>query len=216
MSLLSSLLKIGGIAAAPFTGGASLLATGLGAVGDAASVLGKQQQGAAQGKASQAALQNDHDRNALQLYQDQQAAQNQAAQTDLQRQQFATGNRSTTAKQALIGALLGGGVTPTSLSGGKASGGLLASLNGNPDALAAMKALGSQGSTAQNTPLTFAGGQMVQAPTLTKLPQVDNGGLLSTLASIGQIAGSVSPYIKKKPAEDTYGLPGHIGYEGGD
>jgi hypothetical protein len=214
MSFLDILGKIGKGALNIGTGGVA--GTIMDAVGSAGSVLGKQQAGKAQGKIDQATLNQRQDQNALQLYQDQQAAQNQAAQTDLQRQQFATGNRSTTAKQALIGALLGGKVTPTSLSGGKASGGLLASLNGNPDALAAMKALGSQGSQAQTTPLTFSGGQMVQAPTLTKLPQVDNGGLLSTLASIGQIAGSVSPYIKKKPAEDTYGLPGHIGYEGGD
>lgn len=197
MSFLSSLLKIGGIAAAPFTGGASLIPTVLSAAGDVSSVLGKQKQGEAQGKVTQAQLQQGQDRNKVDLYQAEQQAQNQAAQTDLQRKQFETGNRSSSAKQALIGALLGGGLTPTSISGGKASGGLLQSLNGNPEALAAMKLLGSQGSTAQKTPLDFQGGQTLTAPRLSTMPQVDKGGFLSTLAQIGELAGAASPYIKK-------------------
>ena len=200
MGLLSSLLKIGGIAAAPFTGGSSLLATGLGAAGDIASVLGKQEGGKAQGKATQAELQQRQDQLALQRYQAEQAAQNQAAQTDLQRKGFETAARGTNAKQALIGALLGGGVTPTSISPSGASGGFLRSLNGNPDALAALKTLASQASTAQNTPLQFQGGNILQAPQLATLPQVDKGGVLSALARVGELMGAASPYIKPKDA----------------
>lgn len=203
MSWLSTLAKIGGIAAAPFTGGASLIPTALSAAGDIGSVLGKQQEGNAKGKVAQATLQQGQDRNAVDLYQAQQAAQNQAATTDLQRKQFETGNRSATAKQALIGALLGGGVQPVNVKDGASSGGLLRSLNGNPDALAAMKLLASQGSAAQSAPLSFSGGQMVQAPTLTPLPKVDNGGFLSALANIAQLAGAASPYLKGLGQEDS-------------
>lgn len=200
MGLLSSLLKIGGIAAAPFTGGASLLGTALGAAGDVAGVLGKQEQGAATGRAAQAQADLSHDRNAIDLYQAAQNAQNQSGALDLQRKNFEAANRSNSAKQALIGALLGGGVTPTSISPSGASGGLLRSLNGNPDALAALKMLGSQGASAQATPLQFTGGQVVPPPTLSQVPQIDNGGFLSTLARIGEIAGAVSQYIQPRQA----------------
>ena len=45
MNWLSLLGKVGGIAAAPFTGGASLIPTVLSAAGDIGSVLGKQEAG---------------------------------------------------------------------------------------------------------------------------------------------------------------------------
>jgi hypothetical protein len=194
MSFLSSLLKIGGIAAAPFSGGASLGLTAggslldkfggaAGAVGD---VLGGQQ------------LNSMRDGNAIDLYSTQQGAQNQAGQLDLQRKGFESSNRSASARQALIGALLGGGVSPTSFSGGKASGGLFQALQGNPDALAAMKTMGGQGATAQATPLQFQGGQMVQAPTLSAPEQIDTGNsFLSILGRIGQIAGAAMPHLQK-------------------
>ena len=207
MSFLSALGSIGGLIGAPFTGGLSaVLGPALGAVGDVASVLGKQEAGKAAGKAQQAELNQRQDLSALQRYQMMQNAQQQAAQTDLQRKQFESNNRSTTAKQALIGALLGGGVTPTSISPQGASGGLLRSLNANPDAIAALKTLGGQGATAQQTPLQFEGGKMLEAPQLTQLPQIDNGGFLSTLARIGQIAGAVSPYIKPQEYDPTHGV----------
>ena len=174
-------------------------------LGGFSSVLGKQQAGSASGKVTQAELQQRQDQNALANYVAQQNAQNTAANTDLSRKAFEQQNRGATAKQALIGALLGGGLTPTSVGhGGNISGGLLRSLNGNPGALAAMKLLGQQGATAQATPVQFQGGNMVPPPQLSGLPQVDNGGFLSTLARIGELAGAVSPYLgsagsKKKP-----------------
>jgi hypothetical protein len=194
MGLLGTLGKIAGFLPIP---GANLLGKGLSMAGDVGSVLGKQQQGAAQGKLTQAELQQRQDQNALASYIAQQNAQNTAANTDLQRKNFEIGSRGTNAKQALIGALLGGGVTPTSIGPSGASGGLLRSLNGNPDALAALKALHGQASTAQATPMQFEGGKMLQAPQLSTLPKVDNGGLLSALARIGELMGAVSPYIKK-------------------
>ncbi len=195
MGWLSALGKIGGIVAAPFTGGASLIPTIASAVGDVGSVLGKQQQGKAQGKVDQATLNQRQDQNAIQSYQAQQAAQNQAAQTDLQRQQFSQDSRGVNAKDALVASLLGGGLKPTSVTGGKSSGGLLASLNANPGALAAMQKLASQASAGQDAPPTFTGGQLLTAPKLTALPQVDQGGWMSTLANIGQLAGAAAPYL---------------------
>jgi hypothetical protein len=170
---------------------------------------GKQQQGAAQGKIDQATLNQHQDQNAIANYIAQQNAQNTAAQTDLQRKSFETSDRGNTAKQALISALLSGGMQPTKIGPTGASGGLLASLNGNPDALASLKALHSSASAAQTTPLSFQGGQTIQAPSLTPVPQIDNGGTLATLAKIGQILGAVSPFLKKKSDDSS-------GYGNGD
>jgi hypothetical protein len=189
MSWLSTLAKIAGVAAAPFTGGASLIPTVLSGVGDVASVLGKQQQGKAQGEVAQANAASDHDRNATSLYGTQQAAQNNAGQLDLQRQQFETGNRSAAAKQALIGALLGGGMAPTSIAGGQRSGGLFDALQKNPDA--------------QVKPTAFTGGELLKAPQLSAMPQVDNGGFLSTLANIGQLIAAPSMAQRSLKAKPT-------------
>lgn len=195
MGWLSTLAKVGLATAAPFTGGASLMAmpaTSLldkvgGAAGAAGTVMGGQQAGANNARVAQGNLDLSSDRNKLDLYQAQQGAQNQAAQTDLQRQQFTGANRSTTAKQALIGALLGGGSQP---------GGLGAMLNANPDAMAAMKMLGSQGHEAQQAPPSFSGGEMVSSPTLTKMPTIDvGGGKTGNLQKILQIIGAVEPFI---------------------
>jgi hypothetical protein len=176
-----------------------LLGKILGGITGLGSVLGKQEQGETQGKIAQADLNQRQDQNALASYIAQQNAQNTAANTDLNRKQFESNNRSSSAKQALIGALLGGGVAPTTFSGGKASGGLFQGLQKNPDALSAMKTLGGQGATAQATPLQFTGGEMLKAPQLSTLGEVDNGGFLSTLARIGQLAGVASPFL---PQED--------------
>jgi hypothetical protein len=172
------------------------LAGGLLGVGG---VLGGQQKSAAEGAATQATLQQAQDRNALQNYQIEQGAQNQAAQTDLQRKNFEVGNRSTSAKQAMIGALLGGGsMQPTKIGPGGASGGLMASLQANPEALAAMKSLGSQGASAQASPLQFQGGEILKAPTMTPLPGAGkSSGFLSALAKIAQLGGAVAPMFQK-------------------
>src|SRR6185369_2356311 len=154
MGWLSTLAKVGLVGAAPFTGGASLAAmpaTSLldkigGGAAAAGTVMGGQQSGANNARVAQGQLDLSKDRNAIDLYGTQQNAQNQAAQTDLQRQQFTGQNRSSTAKQALIGALLGGGSKP---------GGLGAMLNASPEAIAAMKTLSSQGSEAQAAPPSF-------------------------------------------------------------
>jgi hypothetical protein len=208
MSFLSALGHIGDIVT-DFIPGVSAAKKGVklatkiaGAAGDVGSVLGKQQEGKAKGEMTQAQLNQGQDRNAIDLYQAQQQAQNQAAQTDLSRKNFEMGSRGTNAKQALIGALLGGGMQGAKVGPSGASGGLLASLNGNPDALAAMRALASQAGSAQASPLEFAGGQMLKAPTLTAMPKIDNGGFLSTLANIGQLAGAASPYLSHGNGDD--------------
>lgn len=169
-----------------------------GAITGLGSVAGKQAEGDAKGLVSQAQLQQNQDQNALQRYQLQQNAQNQAAQTDLERQQFGTQNRAQTAKQALIGALLSGGIPQTKVGPGGASGGIFSALQGNPDALAAMKTLGSQGATAQATPLQFTGGQIIAAPTLTPLPKAGKGSnILSSIARIAQLVGAAAPLLNK-------------------
>lgn len=196
MSFLSGLMKIGGAVAAPFTGGASLGLTGLGGaldkVGKAGAVAGGQQSGANNARIAQGQLDLSRDRNVLDLYNSQQTAQNQAGQLDLQRKGFESSNRGTTAKQALIAALLGGGsLQPTSIAGGVRSGGLLEALK-HPEAMAAMKTLGGQASEAQSTPLSFMGGQMIAPPTLSAPQKIDigNKGIGNILTKIAQIAGA--------------------------
>src|SRR5690348_7368961 len=193
MSILGTLAKIGGVVAAPFSGGASLALTGLGSVGD---VLGKQQAGAAQGQAAQANLQQGQDRNAIDLYGQQQGAQDKAAQLDLQRKGYDASSRSAAGKQALLAMLLGDyhpqsvsvpGVTNASITGGMGD-----SLRNNPQILDLLKSIAAKGVTDQATPNTFTGGSLVQAPTLTPLPQQGKGSkILDSIARIAQIGGAV-------------------------
>jgi hypothetical protein len=212
MSIFSNLLKIGGMVGAPFTGGASLGLTGLGsamdkfggAAGAAGQVIGGQVGGANNAKLAQGQLQNIRDRNAVDLFGTEQNAQFNAGQQDLQRKGFETSNRGQLAKQALIGHLLGGGMQPTQIhtpgiAPSTLQGGLVRSLLSNPEALAAMQTLGGQASTAQATPLQFTGGELLKAPTLATLPELDTGGgTMSTIAKIAQIVGAVSPFLGKK------------------
>jgi hypothetical protein len=195
MSWLSSLMKIGGAVAAPFTGGASLALTAGGGlldkVGQAGQVLGGQQGGANNARLAQGQLNQGQDRNAIDLYSRQQGAQDNAAQLDLQRKGFETSNRGATSKQALIAALLGGGMDRTSLAGGKASGGLFQALQQNPDAIAAMRNLHGQADKAQMLPPQYTGGQILQAPTLSAPQKIDiGGGKLGTLSKIMQVLGA--------------------------
>jgi hypothetical protein len=207
MGWLSTLGKIGGIVAAPFTGGASLIPTALSMAGDIGSTLGKQQQGAASGRQAQEVANQGRDRTAIDLYQAQQGAQNQARELDLKTKSFENENRGTTGKQALISALLSGNIDPTSISGGKASGGLLAALKANPDAIAAMRNMHGQADKAQMAVPNFAGGQLLAAPQMSTPQQIDKGGWLSTLANIGQIAGAVGSGLPGDKASLPYMAP---------
>jgi hypothetical protein len=208
MSWWSALADIGLGVAAPFTGGASLAGipavnalagakSGSNPLTDASQLIGGQQAGKNNALVAQGNLNQGSDRNALTAYQDQQAAQNQAAQLDLQRQQYATKNRADVMRQALIGQLLGSGsFQPTHVSPTGSSGGILASLNANPGALQALKTFGQQGSTAQNTPLSFTGGNILTPPTLSQTPKLDTGSsaLGRTGTTLG-LAGALTPAI---------------------
>lgn len=177
-----------------------------GSLGDLGSILGNQARGDAQGQVAQGQLDNAANSNLINLYRSQQDAQNQAAQLDLERQQFGTTNRGQTAKQALIGALLGGGYQPTHVSvpgiqTANIGGGLASSLLSNPQTRAAMQTLFSKANNAQNTPLSFTGGNLVNAPTLTPVTKIQTGaagktgGFLQDLAGIGKVAATVLPFL---------------------
>lgn len=215
MSFLSALKGIGK-AALGFVPGGGAVSAALDAAGSMGSVLGKQQEGAAQGKISQAQLQQAQDRAALDRYKAEQDAQFAAGNQDLQRQQFAQSSRNNNAKSALVAALLNGGMPGTSIAGGSQSGGLAAKLRTDPDAMAAMRNLQGQADQAQMAPPSFAGGNILQAPTQTPLPKVDQGGLLSTLATLGQLAGAASPYVQDafKPKAKVPDLPVTSGWSG--
>jgi hypothetical protein len=190
MGVLSVLGKLGKAALNIGTGGIS--GAILDNIGSAGNVMGAQQGGQNNARLAQGQLNLGHDRNLLDRYGLEQRAQMDAGQMDLQRKGFETGNRSASAKQALIGALLGGGMAPTNIAGGQRSGGIFAALQSNPEALAAMKTLGSQGSAAQSAPLQFTGGQMVAPPTLSEMPKLDAAdGKMGTLAKVLQVIGSL-------------------------
>jgi hypothetical protein len=174
----------------------------IGGLGDLGSVLGSQAKGDETTAAQQGLLNQGANSNAISLYNSQNAAQNQQAQTDLERKQFTNTNRATTAKQALIGALLGGGYQPISFGANGVTGGLANSLKSNPQSIAAMQDLYKQARTAQDTPLTFTGGNPVATPTLAATPNLAAaGGTKSTaggfLQDIGAIGGSL---LKALPA----------------
>jgi hypothetical protein len=217
-----------GSAALPFAGGAGNLAGGtvagssggflrslknlflpkgsnpLDLAGKVGSVIGKTQQGKAEGANQQAQTQQGQDRNAISLYQAQQQAQQQQALTDLERQKFGASEQGRNAKNAIMSALLGGGIPRTSINvpgiqSASVSGGLLDALKNNPDALKSLSMLKGQANTSLETGPSFTGGAMVTPPSLTPLPDTTGGGnsFLNTIAQIGQIAGAANPYYKK-------------------
>jgi hypothetical protein len=173
--------------------------------GSVASQYGKQQQGRAAGAATQADLTQRQDQNALARYIAQQNAQNTAASTDLARKQYTDQSRGSTAKQALTAALLGH-FTPT----GNLSGGLAKGLS-SPDAKTSLGELSRQALLQQFEPTPFQGGQVLTPPALTGLPNVGGNSVLNTLASVGQLAGSASPYIQQLLKKDPTGAYADLG-----
>jgi hypothetical protein len=216
MGILSTLMKIGGIGAAPFTGGASLALTGLGGIGD---VLGKQQAGAAKGMADTAAVTQAQDRNALNLYGTQQDAEFKAGQQDLQRKSYDTTHRSSAGKEALIAMLLGsnpsaGQVSVAGVPNAQISGGMGETIAKNPQILELLKSIAAKAQTDQATPSTFTGGNLVKPPSLTALPKPGKGsGILDAIARIAQIAGAVAPMFTKSGGSSS--LPTNGGDWGG-
>lgn len=201
--IMSMLSKIGGIAAAPFTGGASLGLTALGSMG---SVLGKQQEGKGNAMATQGQIGNQYDRNAIDSYGTAQDAQFKAAQQDLTRKQYETTSRSSAGKEALI-AMLMQNYSPTSIStpgikSSTISGGMGESLK-NPQILELLKSIAAKGVTDQATPMTFTGGSLLTPPKQTPLPQTGKtDSILNTIARIAQLAGTAAPLFKKKEDDE--------------
>ena len=160
-------------------------------------VLGAQAAGDAQGQQVQGQLDNQNNQNQIGLFNDLQNAQFQAGNQDLQRQQFATQNRGKTAQQALVGALLGGGYQPTHIgpANPNTGGGLARSILGSPSAQAVGRPLNTQASTAQNTPLSFTGGNLLTPPTLAPPTKISTGasgktgGFLQLVASLAPLLG---------------------------
>jgi len=178
-------------------------------IGGASSVLGKQREGAAAGRQAEGTATQNQDRNAIALYGTRQGAENQAAQTDLDRKKYTDTSRGTNANRAIVSALLGGGRMASHISvpgvrNATVTGGPMAALAANPDALAALASLGSQSSSALTNPAAFTGGNMVAPPALTALPKESKGGgFLDSIANIGQIIGAASPYIKRPGQPDS-------------
>lgn len=198
MSFLSALKGIGKAALNIGTGGiAGSVIDALGSAG------GAQQAGAAKGRADEAALNQRQDANAIDLYRTRQDAEFQAAKQDLERKAFATKDRGDVFRQALLAELLPGyeGVSVAGVP--QASGGLIAALK-RPGALEAIQAMGAQAKTAQAAPQSFAGGNVIAAPSLTPMPTQSGGSkTLDAITRIAQIAGAAGRIAKKsRPAEE--------------
>lgn len=213
MSILSTLMKIGGIAAAPFSGGASLALSGGGGLldklgggaGNIAGVAGGAAKGAASGRQldTQNILSQDALRNSQ--YGTQQGAEMNAGNLDLNRKGFEEQARGSRAKQALIGSLLGGGFQPTSISvpgikSATMSGGLAESLK-NPAMQASMAELVRQAMAAQleqGKPggETFTGGKVLAPPPLTALPKAGKmENIMGGVGLGGSLLASILPLI---------------------
>jgi hypothetical protein len=198
MGILSSLLKIGGVVAAPFSGGASL---GLTALGNMGSVLGKQQEGAGNAMATQAGLTNQFDRNAIDSYGTAQDAQFKAGQQDLDRKGYEAKHQSSAAKEALLAMLMQDykpssistpGIPQSTVSGG------MGDMLKSPQILELLKSVAAKNSTAATAPMTFAGGNVLAPPKQTPLPQAGKSdGILNAIARIAQLAGTAAPLFKK-------------------
>src|SRR5687767_14289959 len=122
MGVMSVLGKLGKAALNIGTGGIS--GAILDNIGNAGSVMGAQQGGANNARIAQGQLDLSRDRNAIDLYNQRQLSEFAAGRQDMERKDHELGARSTNAKQALIGALLSGGMAPTNIAGGQRSGGL--------------------------------------------------------------------------------------------
>src|SRR5678816_2603206 len=99
MSIWSTLAKIGGAVAAPFTGGASLALTALGGLGD---VAGAASQGRASGREAEANYLLDRDKLAMQRAAQERGDQFQSAGLDLQRRQQGDQLDSSNMKRCLL------------------------------------------------------------------------------------------------------------------
>jgi hypothetical protein len=215
MSFLSGLLKVAGIAAAPFSGGASLGLTAGGGLldkfgkgaGDLGQVGGAAAGGAMSGRQldSQNVLTQNNQAN--QQYGTHQGAEMQAGGLDLQRKNFQEDARGGRAKQALIASLLGGGFQPTSVNvpgvkSAQISGGLGASL-GSDGAKQSMSDLLRQALMAQMQQGSpegeqFSGGQVLAPPTMRELPKAGKmENIMGGIGLGGSLLASILPLFKK-------------------
>lgn len=210
MSFLSGLLNIGGLIAAPFTGGASIPITqGLsGALSGIGQTAGAAAGGAAKGRQQDIENILRHDALRQQQYGTQQGAEMQSGNLDLARKGFEENARGGRAKQALIASILGGGFKPTSVSvpgiqNANISGGLAESLN-NPDARASMAELVKQAMAAQMQQGSpegeqFTGGKVLTPTPLSTLPKAGKmENILGGVGLGGSILGTILGNIKKQ------------------
>ena len=188
---LGKLAKIGGLAAAPFTGGASLALSALGTAGDVASGISK---GRAQGRMAQGDFN-------LRSGEAQQSANTSTAATNLAQRRHEAQMRARALSDTLRGGLLQsthdatisglpqgvsvptitGGMRPSNLGGTAAALGPILSAQGfhgltNPDIKPDM------------TPFDFNN----LAPKPSRLDK-----LLNIVGGIGSVAGGLSPYLTK-------------------
>jgi len=173
----------------------------LGAISGIGSIFGGGAKASSDSRNQQAMLQLAQDRAKTDQYGIGQNAQFQLANTDLARKGFEEDARGSRAKQAIIGALLGGGLqdvnidTPgipkTTISGGLRPSALGASGRAGGQLLnqqALMKML--QGDT-------YQGGQIMQAPGVQATPKAGFmeklGGILGTAGAVAGGLGQVLP-----------------------
>lgn len=198
MGLLSTLAKIGGIAAAPFTGGASLALSALGDIGNVASSASK---GRAEGRADEAAYLLDRDRLALQRASQGRDDAFRGADLDLARRAQGSQLDDANLTRAVRLGLLGSNPTVTAPAH-------IASR------MATFSDVGPQGVQGRDEIIaalrprvidSLAKGQSYQPLTLEDLPQLSTpsqpgkmDSLLNILGTVGAGAGLIGSHLKPK------------------
>lgn len=212
MGFWSSLGTLGGMALAPFTGGASLpIAMGLGAsiggaagsiadsLSNAGQVGGNAAASAAQGRLAEGQLTQGQDRNALGLYNAQLAAAQQAINQHSQlAHQAGQGDVMSNVQDVNISGL------PSNVHMGNVTGGLRPSLLG-PNARQAGQTL------SRNALLQLLQGDtnLPKAPQLTPLPQANGLDKVNAgLGYAGSMAGALSPLFQPKGGPQPYSVWG--------
>jgi hypothetical protein len=215
MGLLSTLAKLGGVAAAPFTGGASLALSALGTAGD---IAGNVARSRAQGRADEADVLTRRDREVTSRYGTAQGAEMQKAQVDLARKGFEEAARGGRAKQAALADMLAG-FEPTRISvPGIQTANVTGGLRVGDGARAALGQLHQQALMKQLAGDTFEGGTMLTPPPMSELPKAGKlDSILNTLGIIGSIGGAVGgmlpPSMAKAPSPSfpiASGVPGGL------
>lgn len=184
-----------------YLGNPSNWATLLEVFGDVGGVAGSAAAGAAQGRATEADLLSRRDLAANQQYGINQNAEMNAGSLDLARKNFSENARGGRAKQAIVGNLLNN-MQDVNISvpgvQGSAVGGIRPSAIGSGGRANAAE-LARQATVAQLQGDTFTGGDVLEKPTLSSIPEASGWETAAGAAgTIGSLAAALAPLLRRR------------------